>query len=43
MKHIKPVSEAPQMAQVNTTLEAKFTFKVNLTDQAIEFIFAKTL
>ena len=42
MKHIKPVSSKPQTAQVNPNFEAKMTFKVNLTDQFVEFVFQKT-
>ncbi|HNR30662.1 MAG TPA: hypothetical protein PKI11_07215 [Candidatus Hydrogenedentes bacterium] len=42
MKHIKPVSCKPDVAQANPNFEAKMTFKVNLTDQAVEFVFQKT-
>lgn len=42
MKHIRPVSGKPSIAQVNPDFQAKIDFKVNLTDQAIEFVFQKT-
>lgn len=42
MKHIKPVSVKPSVA-VNPNFQAKMEFKVNLTDQAIEFVFQKTM
>jgi hypothetical protein len=42
MKHIKPVSGKPAVAQVNPNFQAKIDFMVNLTDQAVEFVFLKT-
>ena len=42
MKHIRPVSGKRQIAQVNPNFQAKIDFKVELTDQAIEFVFYKT-
>lgn len=43
MKHIKPVSSKPNVAQINPNFQAKMEFKVNLTDQAVEFVFQKTM
>lgn len=42
MKHIRPVSSTPKVAQVNPNFQAKVDFKVNLTDQMVEFVFQKT-
>lgn len=42
MKHIRPVTSKPNVAQVNPNFQAKVDFKVNLTDQMIEFVFLKT-
>jgi hypothetical protein len=42
MKHLKPVTVVPTVAQVSPTFEAKFEFKINLTDQAIDFTLTKT-
>ncbi len=42
MKHIKLVSGNRQVAQVNPNFQAKVDFMVNLTDQAIEYVFYKT-
>lgn len=40
MKHHRPVTKAPQLAQSN--YQAWKDFLVNLTDQIIEAIFIKT-
>jgi hypothetical protein len=44
MKHVQPVSKLPQVAQTppQSNFEAKMQFKVNLTDQIIQFVFNKT-
>jgi len=40
MKHHRPVTKAPQLAQSNT--QAWKDFLVNLTDQIVEFVFILT-
>lgn len=42
MKHIKPVTSKPNVAQINPNFEAKMEFKVNFVDQLVEFTFQKT-
>jgi hypothetical protein len=43
MKHTTPISKAPQVAQAQVSNKQAFTdFLVNLTDQAVEFVFQKT-
>ncbi len=42
MKHIHSVTTKPQVAQTEN-FEAKLDFKVELTDQIIDFIFAITI
>lgn len=41
MKHTKAITRKPQQAQLSN-FQAFLQFLVNLTDQAIEFVFAKT-
>lgn len=41
MKHTKTITRAPQVAAISN-FQAFKEFLVNLTDQAVEFVFQKT-